>query len=189
MITLLAAFWKPIAIGIAIIALVAAVGFAKHRYDEGKRMEGRAEVQALWDADRARNIKEGQAQEARWKTESEARQKAEQELSDERSKRAAVAAVAARSLPDRVARVVVPRESVRVLNDAIDAGNPGKTTGPAAKPDKAAPAAAEGADSTVGLLTQWGVGCIAAYDDARAMVTGWQDFYHALQAAQPKESP
>jgi len=43
-------FWKPIAGVLLVIALVAAVGLTKHRYDEGRRDEGRVEVQAKWDA-------------------------------------------------------------------------------------------------------------------------------------------
>ena len=43
-------FWKPIAAVLLLVALVGALAFAKHGYDERRRSEGRAEVTAKWDA-------------------------------------------------------------------------------------------------------------------------------------------
>lgn len=51
-------FWKPIAIAIAIATLVAACLWAKHSYDEARRDEGRAEVQATFDAYKAAQNKQ-----------------------------------------------------------------------------------------------------------------------------------
>jgi len=180
----LLAFWKPIAALVVVALLAVAVIAWKHSYDEARRDEGRGEVQEKWDQAKAAALKANTEQEQRWASERDARVKAEQERDDERTKRATEAANAAKSLPAADARVRVARSAVRVLNNAIDAGNPTPAPGPAAKPDKATPAAAEGADSTVGLLTQWGVACISAYDEARSMVKGWQDFYAGLRAAQ-----
>ena len=174
--------WWLKLIAVAVIAGLLLWGW--HVFTESYREEGRAEVQSQWDLAKAAALKANTEQEQRWQKESAAREKAEKELEDERTKRAALAADAAKRLPDRVARVVVPRESVRVLNSAIDAGNPAPATGTARESAKATPAAAEGADSNVGLLTQWGVACISAYDEARGMVKGWQDFYAGLRAAQ-----
>lgn len=42
----LVAFWKPIAAIVAVLALLATVAVIKHRYDEARRDEGRAEVRA-----------------------------------------------------------------------------------------------------------------------------------------------
>ena len=53
----LIAFWKPIAGILLIVAIVATLGWAKNSYDEGKRDEGRTEVQGKWDADRTARIK------------------------------------------------------------------------------------------------------------------------------------
>ena len=47
--SLLFRFWKPLALGLALLALWLSIGALKHRYDEGKRDEGRAEVQAKFD--------------------------------------------------------------------------------------------------------------------------------------------
>lgn len=49
MLGLLLEFWKPIAALVAIIVLTAAISVAKHRYDEARRDEGRAEVQAKFN--------------------------------------------------------------------------------------------------------------------------------------------
>ncbi len=182
--TFLLAFWKPIAAVAAVIVLAIAVMAWKHSYDGARREEGRAEVQEKWDMAKAAALKASNEQEQRWIGEVAAREKAEQERDNERAKRTEVAADAAKRLPDRVARVVVPRESVRVLNDAIARSDTAPPAGPAAKPSEKAAAAPEGADSTVGLLTQWGVSCISAYDEARSMVDGWQAFYASLRAAQ-----
>lgn len=43
-------FWKPIAAGIAIVAVLIALGVVKHRYDEGKREEGRAALRPQLEA-------------------------------------------------------------------------------------------------------------------------------------------
>ena len=81
------AFWKPIVLVVVVIGLAIAVGVAKHRYDEGKRDEGRAEVQGQWDLAKAAALKANTEQEQRWQGERDAREKAEKERDDERTKR------------------------------------------------------------------------------------------------------
>lgn len=55
--SLLLEFWKPIAIVLLVGLLVAGILWMKSSYDEGKREEGRSEVQVKWDADKAARIK------------------------------------------------------------------------------------------------------------------------------------
>jgi hypothetical protein len=43
-------FWKPIAAIVGVLILLASFFALKHSYDEGRRDEGRAEVQAKFDA-------------------------------------------------------------------------------------------------------------------------------------------
>ena len=46
--------WGLILRAVALVAVIGAVWYAKHSYDERRRDEGRAEVRAAWDAERAR---------------------------------------------------------------------------------------------------------------------------------------
>lgn len=184
--TFLLAFWKPIALGIVLVLLAVAVGVEKHRYDERRRDEGRAQIQAKWDADKAARIQAVTDQVSRWDAERQKYDKAQQELSNERSLRAALAANAARSLPRTVADTAFPAAAAGVLNDAIHASDTASTPGPSAEPAKEAATSPAAADSTVGAVTEWAVGCVAAYEEARGMVAGWQDFYASLQKAQPQ---
>ncbi len=170
-----------IKIGIVLALAVAAAWFwhlaTKHYEDIG-----RAEVQLKWDQDTARRIKQTSDMALLWNDKRIAADKLQEERDSERAKRTEMAASAARNLPAAVSGVVVPRAAVGVLNNAI--GDTAPTAGPAGEPAKESAATAESADSTVGLLTQWGVQCIAAYEEARGMVTGWQAFYSSLRAAQ-----
>lgn len=177
-------FWKPLAMVLGAIVLMTVVGIAKHRYDDGKREEGRAEIQAKWDADKAERIKRTTEITNLWDSKRQEAEKNAEDRDHERRLRADLATVAARGLPPAVARIVVPHSAVSVLDRAIDAGSATQIAGPAREPAKASAPAAEGADSTVGLLTQWGVQCIAAYEEARGMVVGWQDFYQSLRGSQ-----
>lgn len=183
--------WRVIAAGIAALAALSLFAYGAHKYNEHERAEGRAEVQAKFDAFKAEKEKERLAAVQRatditnlWNATRERGDKLERERDAERNQRLAAATVAAKTLPPGVAAVVVPAPAVRVLNDAIDAGNTSHVAEPAGSVAKDAAPVAEGAASTVGLLTQWGVQCADLYDEARGMVEGWQRFYAGLQAAQ-----
>ncbi len=166
----------PYIIG-AIVLVGGAVWFGSH-----ERGIGEAKIQAKWDADTQRRIKATTDMTLLWDKTRQEKEEAQRKLDDERQVRTAVAVDAAKHLPDSVARIAIPRSAVLVLNNAI--GDSAEIAGPAAKPAKETSTAAEGADSNVGLLIQWGVGCLAAYDEARGMVTGWQDFYQSLRQSQ-----
>lgn len=95
---------------------------------------------------------------------------------------------ASRSLPAADARVRFPAPAVRVLDDAIRAGN-AAIARPAAEPEKAAATAAATAARTddavdVAGVTQWGVAVSALYAACADQVRGWIDFYAGLQRAQ-----
>ncbi len=167
----------------AVLALAGLAWWAWEHYVVGHyEAIGAARVQAKWDADSARRIKATTDITLLWNDKRIAADKLQEERDSERAKRTEMAASAARNLPAAVSSVVVPRAAVGVLNNAI--GDTAPTAGPAGQPAKEPAATAESADSTVGLLTQWGVQCIAAYEEARGMVTGWQAFYSSLRAAQ-----
>lgn len=118
----LLAFWKPIVCVLALVALMATIAITKHHYDEARRDEGRAEVQAKWDADKAARIKRtteltlllsGKLQEAKDET--------------DKAKRASVAAfVRPKDLAGRVASgpgVRMGGDLIGVLDAAASAAN------------------------------------------------------------------
>lgn len=186
--TFLLAFWKPIAMILAAVALVAAIAIAKHSYDEGKRDEGRADIQAKWDADSARRMAQVTAQTLAWdaqrqKTDTAVaeRDKARQEAANAISQRVA-------NLPQVVRDQRVPAAFVGVLRDSANAANLAGTPG---EPDKApaATAASADAESDLGLVAGWISDVARIHAECRDRVALWIDFYAGLRAAQPKESP
>lgn len=178
MITFLLTFWKPIAIVLVVAALATAVGIEKHRYDERRRDEGRAEIQSKWDADIQVRIARTTAITNLWDGE---RQRADKEAEDhERIRVALFADVASLSdrLSDRDRAMVVPAGAVRVLNSAVVAAN----TDAAATPGKPVEeASATSGDSNVGELVKWGIDCAKKYADAVDEVLGLQSFYNKLR--------
>lgn len=183
-------FWKPIAIGLAVLAIVLAAGALKRGYDDGKRAEGAAPVQEMHDAYVKAARERTTAITLAWdqkRIEAEAAGKA---ADDERARRIAESKKRAAALPAAVAAVVVPAAALELLDDAIRtsdrAETPGSAGAPVENPPAVTPAAAE-PDGTVGLLTAWGLEVVALYDACRDQVTGWQGFYRGLQAAQTPE--
>ena len=153
-----------------VIAAVIAIFVLKHTYDEGKRDEGRSEVQVQWDADRAERIKRTSelvvTLSNRLMEEMDAKRKADLDV-------AAVFAVVENNL-GRVrstrAGIVLPADVERVLVESADAANTrragtddgGKTR---ADPVPATPEAAAGVYDErefAGYLVQ----SAKAYDDA-----------------------
>lgn len=180
-------WWRPIAAAVALVALYLAVVGLKHSYDEGKRDEGRAEVQAKFDAYVTAAMERTSAITLAWDAKRIEAETAGKVADDERAKRFAESKMRAQALPAAVAAVVVPAPAVGVLQRAID--DSAAATGPARESEPAHPIAAEhpddtGAASTVGLLTAWGLEVVRLYDACRDQVTGWQAFYQGLQAAQ-----
>lgn len=170
------------------IKLIALAGLAlvlvsmKHHYDESRRDEGRAEVQAKWDADKAARLKAYADMTTKWVIASGDAEKAIKERDDARAQLFQKQKAKAAALPEHIAALPVPYQSVVVLNDAIrDSAAP---TGAAAESGQAAPSTPPGADSTVGLLTQWGVDMIAWADECRARVQSWSSFYSDLRSKQ-----
>ena len=171
-------FWKPIAIILVVIALAAAVGIEKHRYDERRRDEGRADIQAKWDADIQVRIKRTTEITNLW---DQQRQRADKEAEDHERIRIAlfadVATLSAR-VPDRDRAVVVPASAVRVLNSAVVAAN---TDAASASGKPREEASATSGDSNVGELVKWGIDCATKYADAVDEVLGLQSFYNKLR--------
>lgn len=183
-------WWRPIAAAVALVALYLAVVGLKHSYDEGKRDEGRAEVQAKFDAYVTAAMERTSAITLAWDAKRIEAETAGKVADDERAKRFAESKMRAQALPAAVAAVVVPAAALGVLDDAIRASDraetPGSAGAPVENPAAATPAATE-PDGTVGLLTAWGLEVVALYDACRDQVTGWQTFYRGLQAAQTPE--
>ncbi len=188
--TFLLAFWKPIAGIVGVLILLVGLLALKHSYDEGKRDEGRAEIQAKFDAYVQESTKQVAAVTAKWDQQRQAAETAAEGLANERSKRAAEAQIRVRALPHAVAAVVVAPAAVDILRDAIDASNQPTTTRPADQPVEARPTAAADPDdgaTTVGRLSEWALQVISQYSECRDQVHGWIAFYTGLQAAQPRE--
>ncbi len=122
-------FWKPLAIGLAVLVLVVGFGIAKHRYDEAKRDEGRSEIQAKWDVDKAARIKALSDQVALWDQTRQKFEKAAEERDREHELRITEVNALASRLPASVAAVVVPRAAIGVLDAAVhDTGTAARTS-------------------------------------------------------------
>jgi hypothetical protein len=152
----LLAFWKPIAAIVLVIALVAAVGIAKHSYDERRRDEGRAEIQASWDAAKAAQ-KARELVAAKEADDYQRRVDAKRQLDfDKLSKRTV-------ELENRLAAVPVGPDLVGELQHAVDTAN-----------DKSAGKPAENPAATTGLaLSNWFNQVAKQYRECRETVIGW----------------
>lgn len=200
----LAKIWKPLAIVGTVLILWFGMLAIKHSYDDGKREEGAAPVRAEFAAYVETARKRTTAITLAWDQKRIEAEAAGKVADDERAKRMAESKVRLAALPPAVAAVPVDARAVSLLNDAI-AGQQPAPAGPAAEPEPAAAAVAQGADqqreqmhppgdrpgdglhdngTTVGLLTGWALEAIRLYDACRAQVTGWQAFYRNLQDAQ-----
>ena len=176
--------------GLAVLVLVAGLLYGWHVFTESYRAEGRAEVTAKWNADIERRREQTTAITLAWDQQRIKAETAAKGLDDERAKRFAEATQRARALPAAVAAIVIPGVSVGVLQSALgtDTTEAPEPSGTTPTTDTAvAPSADSQANSTVGLLTEWGVEVINLYDVCRTRVGEWQTFYRGLQAAQPKE--
>jgi hypothetical protein len=155
----------------------------KHTYDESLRNEGRAEVQAKWEVDKAERIKAFSAMTSQWASAAVDAEKAQKELSAQRLERINHAKQQVRSLPATDAHVRFPASAVRLLDDA--AGHPTPPAGSAAQPD-GSPSAGTG-DSSVELVTGWALTVIDLYEACRQQVHGWINFYDQLRTTQGKD--
>lgn len=138
----LIAFWKPIAALLLIVAVVAALAIAKHGYDERKRDEGRAEVQAKWDAAIA-------AQKVRELAAAKEADEFANRLEAKRSADFARLAKRAAALEARLAAVPVGPDLVGELRNTVRAAN-STGTGEPAKADTAASGTTDGL-----AIVQW----------------------------------
>lgn len=172
-------FWIK---GLILLGVVVALFGLKNSYDEGRRDEGRAEIQALWDVDKAARIKAFAEMTTQWITAKTDLERLAKEREDERNIRLNKAQERARRLPAAVANVRIPGSAIRVLNDAV--GDSATAPPAAGEVPHAAAGPAQDPDATVAALVDWGLKCIAAYDQARQYVTDVVGFYEALRAAQ-----
>jgi len=172
-----------IAKAVALAAAAALLLWGWHLFTEHYRDEGRAEIQAKWDADKAERLASMQEMQAKWALEKENTAEAIRERNNARAKATALAREAAKTIPEDVASQPVPSVAVGVLNDAI--GNSAEASGPPGGTYKGVTAPPARADSTIGLLVDWGITAIDMYETCRARVVEWQQFYSGLQKAQP----
>lgn len=144
-------FWKPLAGILLIVALAAGALFAKHRYDEGLREEGRAEVRAEWAADKAKI-----AADLMRRSENAEREKQEAErkaVIAERARVARFATLKARADAEAAAAPVrVTPAYVGLLHDARIAAEASRPAGQVAE---AAPAPSESAQAYGVAMLAW----------------------------------
>jgi len=150
-------FWKPIAGVLLVVALVAAVGLTKHRYDEHRRDEGRAEVQTKWDAaNAAQKIREVKA--AKEADEFQLRVEAKREAE---FKRLLVARTA--EIQSRLSAVSVDSALASELRNAVRAANEQGAGKPAQDPTP-----------VTGLaVAEWFDQVAKQYRACREQVVGW----------------
>lgn len=178
-----------------VLALAIAAAWAWHRITEGYRDEGRAEVRAEWERDRAQRIAVTERIAGAWEAEKRRAEVATNERDKARSERFKPVSEGVRSLPAEVAGIRIPADAVGVFNAAIVAGN-ASPTGTAAEPATPAAALAAGSNaggattgaSSVGLLVGWVADAAAVYAECRDRVSSWEQWYAGLRAGQTKES-
>lgn len=121
-------YWKWIALAVAVLVLWGVVTVAKRTYDEGKREEGRAEIQIRWDEDKARRIKATTDQVLLWDKERQKHEKAIRERDEQHELRIKEARALVAKLPLSVARTAVPASVVELLNRAASNTGPVATS-------------------------------------------------------------
>lgn len=192
-------WWPQIVAVLAVIAVVGAVLWWDHGRIEAAREEGRAEVQAEFDAYRTKQQQMVTALALMW---AEAIQKVEVRYVQAETKRAGVfswfkrRAEAHRPATDAVV-VRVPSGAIRLLHDAHAAANDPRSA--ASDQDAAAPVpdpAGDAAPAQDTRLTDWiifGLDAAEAYADARQKWAACVEFVDAVRgstiAAQNSLSP
>ena len=174
-----------IRVGVA-LALAAAAWWAWHAFTDHYREQGRVEVRAEWEQDKARRIKAVTDQTMLWDAQRQKTERAEHERDQARQAAAEAVKQRAASLPVDVARAPVPGAFVGVLRAGRDSAN---AAGAAAEPHQAAAGSASGADesSTLGAIAEWVAEVTDILAECRDRVAGWATFYGGLRAAQLKE--
>ncbi len=162
------------------IALAIAFFAFKHHYDEGKRDEGRTEIQEKWDVDKAQRIKALADMALLWsnqldRTEAETRKR-------ENAQRATTAALEQRSTAlSRAPTVVISSDAARLWGD-VGPGSAGAGTADPAKPEPRAVSFSESA------LLGFVVAAKAAYEDAVGLFHSCRDTLNGyLTTFNPKE--
>lgn len=169
----LLAFWRPIAMGVGALLLVAALAWAKHGYDERRREEGRSELrpqivelQSSIEATRQRAADMAN----RWAAQVDKTEAASRQTETNRAQTFA-------ALQDRAGRIAAPSrlspDAVRLSDDARSAAS-GQAAGPAAKPAETAPAPSRSTEEFIVSLYEWAGSC-------KARVSEWEQFYKGLQ--------
>lgn len=174
----------------ALVAGFVLLAWAAHLAKEHYRDQGRTEIRAEWEIDKAARMKLTSGITLAWDKERIKAETAGKEIEDARRNRLQQIVNRVRTLPAAVAAVSVPASVVGMLDDAIR--NSATATEPAVEPGRAGSAVAAPAtdtrDSSLGLLTEWAVTVIGMYDACAERVAGWQSFYSGLQAAQPQQA-
>lgn len=161
-------FWLKI---VLLLAIVASVTYAVHRYNEGLRDEGRQEVQAKWDAATklANEIEEKAA----------AQREADLEKANvDRDKRFAELAGRNAALQAQLASERVGSATLRSLLDSVRTSNAEGTAG--GTPQDSTPVT----ESTGDKLADWFAEVAKLYASCRRQVICWNDFWDQKEGGQ-----
>ena len=183
-------FWKPLAIGLAVLAIVLAVGALKRSYDDGKRAEGAKPVQEMHDAYVKRAQDRATELALLWDQKRQQADQFAQERDHAIAEKLAAAKRAAATLPPAIAAAVVPADVVRLLNDPGPAADPADVARPAEptpRADAAVPGPADpaGEESNFGLMVETWRTARVLYEACVERVDQITAFYDSLRAAQP----
>jgi hypothetical protein len=168
-------YWKPILIGIAVLATVWLVKSAITGYGDRREAHGRAEVQALWDADKAARQKAFDEATAKTQAIIEADRRTAQETESGLLKQIEDARAAGTDLGQRMSNYQRALARCRALP---------ATAGPTASPDGAAaqpPNSSEIERVVEEIRTTNELHFANCAADATELA-GWQVFYPKLQA-------
>ena len=183
-----------LAIYLGIAALVyGTVAYQKHKYDEGRRAEGRAEVQAKWDADKAKRLRAYAQLMTDYVAAQQDAAQLQKEKDDARNIRENAARQRAEALPRSVRDMRIPLVA-GVLNDVPSNGASGPPSTAAGRASVDAPARApdpSASDTSVGLWADWSVTMRdVLYAHCVDTLTGLQRYYENLRSKQPQgETP
>jgi hypothetical protein len=177
---------------LAIYLGIAAVVFGsfqyqKHKYDESRRAEGRAEVQTKWDADKAERLRAYAKLMSDYVGAQQDAERLQKEKDDARKVRENAARQRADAIPRAVRDMRIPLVA-GVLNDVhsdAGGGTAAPATGGSAVGAAAGPAdpRAAGGDTSVGLWADWSVTMRdVLYAQCVDTLTGLQNFYNNLRS-------
>lgn len=163
-------------LGAILTAVLFVMGY-KHQYDERRRGEGRAEIQAKWEVDKAARIRAFSDKQREYVEASLEAEQLKKDRDAELFKRQQDAKRRLAAIPKDVADTRIP-----VVAGVLNGTDHSAGTAPAAgQPERDPTGSPANSDTTVGLWAQWSETMKGLYESCRSEVIGLVTHYNNLR--------